>query len=236
MRYTDGIPSVESQPNDDVYESHPGFGEVMVMDIVVALYELNVGDQTDFEHSVWSAVDLAAQLSSNVTNVTIMGTMPIFPREDKQVLAFVVILVTAGGAFCLHAIFKIVSHAPAKTWFWRCKEVVMLTMQIYALYCEVDLYVLYRSGQGLMFDPEQFVMVWLAILPIIGLLTFMLKCYISVNFRRIWDEHDIYRLHPTNMILQICELVFHEVPELILVYFYQTRYKLKLHTVCNTRI
>ena len=88
---------------------------------------------------------------------------------------------------------------------------------------KAELFMLYRSGHGLMFDPVTLVTVCLGILPIIGLLSFILKCYISVNFRRIWDAQDIYKLFPTNMILLICELVLHEVPELILVYFYQTR-------------
>ena len=195
----------------------------MVMDIVIALYDLDIANSGNLQSSVIKAVEIAAELSSNITNITILGTMPIFPRDDNTDLAFVVILICLGGSFCLHAIFKIVQFAPTKTIVWRSKEAIMLSMQIYALYCEADLFVLYRNGHGLMFDPAWNVTIWLAILPIIGLLTFILKCYISVNFRRIWDADDIYKLYPTNMILLISELIFHEVPELILVYFYQTR-------------
>ena len=76
-----------------------------------------------------------------------------------------------------------------------------------------------------MFDPLVHVTALLGVLPVIGLLSFLMKCYISVNFRRVWDIDDIYKLFPTNMILFTFEVFFHEVPELVLIYFYQTRYK-----------
>ena len=74
-----------------------------------------------------------------------------------------------------------------------------------------------------MFDPNPSITFMLAILPVVGLCLLAFKCYVLVTYRRIWNEEDIFKLFPTTMILNIVELILHEVPELILIYFFQTR-------------
>ena len=107
---------------------------------------------------------------------------------------------------------------------------------------ESQLFILYTSGDGLMYTPKFNITAMLGLLPIISLMVFILKCYFAIKYRRMWAVTSYYKLYPLTMVLLLLNLLFHDVPQAILglitipswqsdkhiyilVYFYYARFK-----------
>ena len=92
------------------------FGQTF--DLFSALYDLSI---EKYEGKIIKAIKNAAEMSTSATGIQIMGTKPILPQINRADVIFAVAVVMVGGAFCIYAIFRILSHAPNKTMFWRIK-------------------------------------------------------------------------------------------------------------------
>ena len=92
----------------------------------------------------------------------------------------------------------------------------MLSLGLSSLWMESQLFILYTSGDGLMYTPIFLVTAMLGVLPIISLLVFILKCYFAVKYRRVWAVTSYYKLYPLTMVLLLLNLLFHDVPQAIL--------------------
>ena len=93
---------------------------------------------------------------------------------------------------------------------------VMLSLQLSSLWMESQLFILYTSGDGLMYTPIFHITAMLGLLPIISLMIFILKCYFAIKYRRMWAVTSYYKLYPLTMVLLLLNLLFHDVPQAIL--------------------
>jgi hypothetical protein len=92
----------------------------------------------------------------------------------------------------------------------------------------------YLSGEGLMYKPVLMVGAILGYLPIVCLIMLTMRSYVSAHFKRQWQITAYYKIYPVQMVVLLCSLLFHDTPEIILLYFYYTRsvdFKFKSHTV-----
>ena len=89
-----------------------------------------------------------------------------------------------------------------------------------------------------MYSPTFIVVIFLGYLPIMIMIVLMLRGFVLVRYFRLWKTTSYYKLYPMQMIVLLVKkndlkksqnfqinTIFHDLPEMILLYFYYTRYK-----------
>jgi hypothetical protein len=103
---------------------------------------------------------------------------------------------------------------------------------------ETQTFIYYLEGQGLMYSPTFIVVIFLGYLPIMIMIVLMLRGFVLVRYFRLWKTTSYYKLYPMQMIVLLVKkndlkkpqnfqinTIFHDLPEMILLYFFYTRYK-----------
>ena len=90
---------------------------------------------------------------------------------------------------------------------------------------ETETFIYYLQGEGLMYSPVFMVTVLLGYLPFALLIILGLRCYVSARYRRRWKTTSYYKIYPVQMCVLLIATIFHDTPEMILLYFFYTRYK-----------
>ena len=105
------------------------------------------------------------------------------------------------------------------------KETLTLLLVTSSVYMETETFIYYLQGEGLMYSPVFMVTVLLGYLPFALLIILGLRCYVSARYRRRWKTTSYYKIYPVQMCVLLIATIFHDTPEMILLYFFYTRYK-----------
>ena len=74
-----------------------------------------------------------------------------------------------------------------------------------------------------MYTPVPVVIAFLGYLPLMCMVVLLLRCYASAHYRRLWKVTSYYKIYPVQMVVLLTSLIFHDTPEMILLYFFYTR-------------
>ena len=169
-----------------------------IADVLIILYDMQDlevnGSKIPIDDLLQMGLSSASEIIKNQSTINIEPTKPIRPHPVRSGVILGAVLTTVGGIIWLGSCFIIVRHSPKhKTMFWRLKRCLLLGFGISNFWMESQLFVLYAGGEGLLYAPLHFITIALSLLPIIAVLIYTLKCYVTIRYLRMWSTDSYYK-------------------------------------------
>ncbi|CAG5104536.1 Oidioi.mRNA.OKI2018_I69.chr1.g1314.t1.cds [Oikopleura dioica] len=218
--------------------------ECTILDFILTMYDTTMTfDGLSFDDSLFKGLNLASERTALLLNKEnqVRAARPTRPIDFAQAQNIGNVLISLSVLYYLYCVYKLVFQSYSKSILWKLLNVVTLTLVVASVYMETQTFIYYLEGQGLMYSPTFVVVIFLGYLPIMIMIVLMLRGFVLVRYFRLWKTTSYYKLYPMQMIVLLINTIFHDLPEMILLYFYYTRYKppsfdLRLTALANSFI
>ena len=128
-----------------------------MIDMVITMYELDVqsnGANGTLEEKVLAGTRAAAEMMAESEGIVVQTPIPVVPTPVDAGMILGIVLTSIGGIVWLWTCFILLTRSPAnKTTIWKVTQCAMLALQISNFWMESQLFILYTSGDGLMYTP-----------------------------------------------------------------------------------
>ena len=128
-----------------------------MIDMVITMYELNVYSNAangTIEEKVLKGSRAAAEMMAESEGIVVQTPIPMVPTPVDAGMILGIVLTSIGGIVWLWTCFILLTRSPAnKTTIWKVTQCAMLALQISNFWMESQLFILYTSGDGLMYTP-----------------------------------------------------------------------------------
>ena len=218
-----GLTSGRRINSDDFHCAPDG---CIIFDFVLTTYTLDLSlDGRTFDDSILFGMEQVALISEEKLGLQVRATKIVRPHQlvVGQFLSISYMLI----AFLTFAIasFYLWFFAPMESQLWKAKESFLLALIAASVYMESETLLYYIQGDGLMYTPVFTVTLLLAYLPFTLLVILTLRCYTVTHYLSKWKTTSYYKIYPVQMAVLLASTIFHDLPEVITLYFYYTRYK-----------
>ena len=198
----------------------------IIFDFVLTTYSLDMSfNGRTFDDSILFGMEQAAAISEEELGQPVRATKVVRPHRlavgqflsvTYMLIAFLTFAVTSGYLWF---------YAPMENRLWKIKECFVLALIAASVYMESETFLYYVQGDGLMYTQVFTVTLLLAYLPFTLLVILSLRCYVVTHYLSRWKTTSYYKIYPVQMAVLLVSTIFHDLPEVITLYFYYTRYK-----------
>ena len=198
----------------------------IIFDFVLTTYSLDMSfNGLTFDDSILFGMKQTALISEKQLNQPVRATKVVRPHRlvVGRFLSVAYMLI----AFLTFAITScyLWFYAPMENRMWKAKECFILGLIAASVYMESETFLYYIQGDGLMYTQVFTVTLLLAYLPFTLLIILTLRCYVVTHYLSRWKTTSYYKIYPVQMAVLLISTIFHDLPEVITLYFYYTRYK-----------